>query len=104
MPNPLRGEIAAVIGGRERVLCLTLGALAELEAALGADGLAALAGRFEGGRLTAREAVCVIAAGLRGAGEAVTHDEVAAMRIDGGAGGYVRLVADLLEATFGVRA
>ena len=36
MTNIHRGEISAVIGGETRVLCLTLGALAELEARLGA--------------------------------------------------------------------
>ena len=30
MANPQRGEIEAVIGCERRVLCLTLGALAEL--------------------------------------------------------------------------
>ena len=35
MPNVHRGEISALIGGEERTLCLTLGALAELEARLG---------------------------------------------------------------------
>jgi hypothetical protein len=29
--NPRRGEIAAIIAGRDCTLCLTLGALAELE-------------------------------------------------------------------------
>jgi multidrug resistance efflux pump len=32
MPNPHRGEVAATIAGRHLILCLTLGALAELEA------------------------------------------------------------------------
>ncbi len=101
MPNPLRGEIAARLGGRDYVLCLTLGALAELEAALSAGDLMALAARFEQGRLSAREAIAVIGAGLRGAGHEITDAEVARLPIDGGAAGYVRLVAELLEATFG---
>ncbi len=53
MPNIHRGEIAAEIGGRSRTLVLTLGALAELEAAFGADDLVALAERFGTGRLAA---------------------------------------------------
>ena len=75
--------------------------MAELETALGAGDLMALAARFEAGRLSAREAVAVIGAGLRGAGHEVTDAEIARLPIDGGAAGYVRLVADLLEATFG---
>ena len=42
MPNLHRGEIEAEIGGVRRRLVLTLGALAELEAAFGADDLTAL--------------------------------------------------------------
>src|SRR5258705_468458 len=49
MPNLHRGEIEAEIGGVRRRLVLTLGALAELEAAFGADDLAALAERFGSG-------------------------------------------------------
>jgi Phage tail tube protein, GTA-gp10 len=101
MPNIHRGEISAEIGGRQRTLVLTLGALAELEASFGADDLVALAERFGGGRLTARDLVRIIAAGLRGAGEAVGDDEVAAMTTPGGAAGYVKIAAALLAATFG---
>jgi hypothetical protein len=101
MPNLHRGEIEAEIGGARRRLVLTLGALAELEAAFGADDLAALAERFAGGRLRARELARIIGAGLRGAGEAVTDDEVAGMPVVDGAAGYVRIAAALLAATFG---
>lgn len=104
MPNIHRGEIAAEIGGRRRTLVLTLGALAELEAAFGAADLVALAERFGAGRLSARDLVRIIGAGLRGAGEAVSDDEVAAMPADGGAGGYVRIAAELIAATFDDRA
>ena len=64
---------------RRRTLVLTLGALAELESAFGADDLAALTERFAQGRMSARDLVRIIAAGLRGAGESVTDDEVARM-------------------------
>ncbi|MGA7428678.1 MAG: gene transfer agent family protein, partial [Rhodoplanes sp.] len=65
MPNRHRGEIEAEIGGTPRRLVLTLGALAELEAAFGADDLVALAERIGGGRLKARDLVRIIGAGLR---------------------------------------
>jgi hypothetical protein len=80
---------------------LTLGALAELEAAFGAEDLVALAERFGMGRLKARDLTRIIAAGLRGAGEDVSDDEVSDMAVDGGAAGYVRIAADLIAATFG---
>jgi hypothetical protein len=101
MVNRYRGEIGAELGGRDRVLVLTLGALAELEAAFGADDLVALAERFGAGRLSARDLVRIIGAGLRGAGEAVSDDEVAAMTAPGGAAGFVGIAADLIAATFG---
>ncbi|MFX8813193.1 GTA-gp10 family protein, partial [Acinetobacter baumannii] len=46
MANVRRGEIEAVIDGRPRILCLTLGALAELEHAFGVYDLAGLSERF----------------------------------------------------------
>ncbi len=101
MPNLHRGEIAAEIGGRPRRLVLTLGALAELEAAFGADDLVALAERFGTGRLKARDLTRIIAAGLRGAGEAVSDDDVATMAVADGATGYVRIAGELIAATFG---
>jgi hypothetical protein len=100
MPNKHRGEIAACLGGRTRTLVLTLGALAELESAFQAGDLVALAERFGSGRLSARDLVRIIGAGLRGAGEDITDDEVAAMTAEGGAAGYVRIAAELIAATF----
>lgn len=100
MANSYRGEIAAELGGRPRTLVLTLGALAELESAFGAIDLMALAERFGTGRLSARDLVRIIAAGLRGAGETISDDEVAALRVEGGVTGCVRIAADLIAATF----
>jgi len=101
MANRHRGEIEAEIGGIKRTLVLTLGALAELEDAFGAEDLVALTERFGSGRLKARDLVRIIGAGLRGAGETVSDDEVAAMAVEGGAQGYVRIAAELIAATFG---
>ncbi len=102
MANRHRGEIEAELGGRRYTLCLTLGALAEIEHAYGGEDLLAIAERFEQGRIRATDAIRVIGAGLRGAGNAVTDEDVAAMQVDGGAAGYLRIVADLLKATFAV--
>jgi len=100
MANRYRGEIEADIGGARRRLVLTLGALAELEDAFGAEDLVALTDRFGSGRLKARDLTRIIAAGLRGAGESVSDDDVAAMPVDGGAQGYVRIAAQLIATTF----
>lgn len=102
MANRHRGETEAELGGRRYTMCLTLGALAEIEHAYGGEDLLAIAERFEQGRIRATDAIRVIGAGLRGAGNVVTDEDVAAMQVDGGAAGYLRIVADLLKATFAV--
>jgi hypothetical protein len=100
MPNHHRGEIEALLDGARYTLVLTLGALAELEAAFGDTDMLALAERFQSGRLSARDAQRIIGAGLRGAGYDLTDDAVARMQADGGAAGFVDIVARLLGATF----
>jgi hypothetical protein len=104
MANPQRGEISAVLDGEERTLCLTLGALAELEARLQAGDLAGLSERFAGGRVSARDLTAIIGAGLRGGGNAVSDDDLARMAIEGGLMGAADIAARLLRATFGATA
>lgn len=65
--NGARGEVVARLAGAERRLCLTLGALAEMETGLGLDGFAALAERMR--TLSARDLTVVLKALLRGGGE-----------------------------------
>ncbi|QKP77117.1 gene transfer agent family protein [Methyloligella sp. GL2] len=100
MANPHRGEIEAMLDGKSHRLCLTLGALAELEQAFGEDDMLAIAERFQAGRIRANDAVRVIGAGLRGAGYEITDADVAAMQVESGAAGFVDIVARLLAATF----
>jgi hypothetical protein len=100
MANAHRGEIEADLSGRRYVLCLTLGALAELEHAYGGEDLVAIAQRFEAGKIGATDALRVIAAGLRGGGNAVSDNDVAAMTAEGGAQGFLSIVVRLLRATF----
>jgi hypothetical protein len=101
MPNPHRGEIEACLDGKAFRLCLTLSALAELEHAFNDDDMLALAERFQQGRLSARDAQRIIGAGLRGAGYEILDEAVGRMQAEGGAAGFVDIVARLLTATFG---
>jgi hypothetical protein len=101
MANAHRGEIEAQLDGKSFRLCLTLAALADLEAAFGDCDMLALATRFESGRLSARDCVAIIGAGLRGAGYQIADADVGAMSADGGAAGFIDIVARLLRATFG---
>ena len=100
MGNRHRGEFDVELGDRRWTLCLTLGALADLESAYGDEDLLSLAERFERGAIGARDAIRIIGAGLRGGGHDVSDGEVAALPVEGGATGYIRIVADLLQATF----
>lgn len=101
MANRYRGEVSATLDGRKWTLCLTLGALAELEETFKVSDLAALVERFAAGTLSARDAIAIIGAGLRGAGHDVSDREVAAMTAEGGASGFAALVTELLTVTFG---
>ena len=100
MANLHRGEIDARLDGDAYRLCLTLGALAELESTFGDSDMLALAERFEKGRFSASDAMRIIGAGLRGGGHGIADEAVALMKADGGAAGYVDIVARLLRATF----
>jgi len=99
--NRHRGEIEACLDGETRVLCLTLGALAELETAFAVDSLTGLAERFSSGRLRADDLIRIIGAGLRGAGNLFSDEEVAGMAVADGIAGFARIAAELLHATFG---
>ena len=101
MPILHRGEIEARFDGVPYRLVLTLGALADLESAFGDEDMLALAARFERGRLSSRDCVKIIGAGLRGAGSTLSDEDVARMQADGGVAGFVDCVARLLTATFG---
>ena len=100
MANPLAGEVALRVDGERRVLKLTLGALAELEATLGDDTLVALVERFEGGAFSSRDVLALIVAGLRGGGWQGTAADLSQAEIEGGPLGAARAAAALLARTF----
>lgn len=78
--NRVRGEALVRLAGEERRLCLTLGALAEIETALNVSGVAGLAERMRA--LSARDLMAVLAALLRGGGEGALADELDRAAID----------------------
>lgn len=69
-----------MLAGEERRLCLTLGALAEIETALGVSGVAGVAERLRS--LSARDLMAVLAALLRAGGEGALAAELEQVRID----------------------
>lgn len=100
MANPWTGEVALVIGGRRRVMKLTLGALAELERELQSGSLVELVQRFEGGRFSAADVLAVLAAGLRGSSEALERADLARAEIEGGPMAAARAAGELLARAF----
>lgn len=100
MANPWRGEVVLVIDGERRVMRLTLGALAELEAALEAGSLVALVERFEDAAFSTRDVLALIVAGLRGGGWQGRAEDLTSAQIDGGPVTAARAAAELLARAF----
>ena len=103
MFNKRRGEAALQLGDRRYTLCLTLGALAELEAAFDVQDLMALAERFGSGRLSSRDLIILLAVSLRGGGHDLSDAEVASLPLSEGIEPVAAAIADLLVATFGAQ-
>lgn len=103
MGNPWTGEVEVTVNGEVFVAKLTLGALAELEAALGAETLVGLVQRFEAGAVSSRDVLALVVAGLRGGGWRGTAADLLSAEIGGGAVGAARLAAELLARAFGAR-
>ncbi len=89
-----------VIDGERRVLKLTLGALAELEAGLAAGSLVDLVERFEAGGFSTRDVLALIVAGLRGGGWQGSAGDLIAAEIEGGPLAAARAAAELLARAF----
>jgi len=101
MANPYRGEVELVLEGRARVMRLTLGALAELEADLESGSLMELVQRFESGEFSARDLLALLWAGLRGGGLDISVSELAGMDV-GGPVVAAQAAGRLLKVTFSV--
>ncbi len=100
MANPWSGEVAIRLDGERRVMKLTLGALAELEARLETGTLVELIGRFEGGSFSTRDVLALIVAGLRGGGWNGDVGDLLTAEIEGGAVEAARLAGQLLARAF----
>jgi hypothetical protein len=100
MANPWAGEVEIVVDGRSWAAKLTLGALAELEAALEAGSLVDLAERFEAGRFSTRDVLALVVAGLRGGGWPGTAADLMTVEIGGGPVEAARAAAELLARAF----
>lgn len=98
--NPFAGEVSVLLDGSPVRARLTLGALAELEAALEAGTLVDLVERFETGRYSTRDVLAVVVAGLRGGGWQGSAADLRTAEIGGGPIGAARVAAELLVRAF----
>lgn len=101
MANRRRGEVPLELGGSHYTLCLTLGALAELEDSLRAGDLAGLAGRLGAGRPRTGDLIAILGAALRGGGHALSDEEVRHLPLAGGMDALAAALGEVLEAAFG---
>lgn len=100
MANPYAGEVAVLLDGMRHVAKLTLGSLAELEAALEAGSLIDLIERFEAGRFSSRDVLALVVAGLRGGGWQGSAESLRTVEIGGGPVEAARVAAALLTRAF----
>ncbi|MEZ5913096.1 MAG: gene transfer agent family protein [Paracoccaceae bacterium] len=100
MANPWAGEVALSLDGERHLCKLTLGTLAELEAALETGTLVELVERFEAGRFSTRDVLALIVAGLRGGGWQGTARDLRTVEIGGGPVEAARVAAELLARAF----
>jgi hypothetical protein len=101
MTNRHRGEVSLVLGEQRHVLRLTLQALAEIEASLGAEDLQALGARLGSGRLKAADVVVLLAAMLRGGGAALSDEAVARMVGAADLPAIIVAIAEVFALSFG---
>lgn len=93
-----------VIDGQTHVMRLTLGALAELEAALEADSLMAMVERFESGSFSSQDVLALLRAGLKGGKCGLSEDALYHAQIEGGPIAAAKAAAELLARAFTVPA
>ncbi|WP_293853199.1 gene transfer agent family protein [uncultured Alsobacter sp.] len=101
MVNARRGEVEATLAGRSFVFCLTLGALAELEAAFGASDVDALGRRFAAGRLSAGDLRTILVVSARGGPRPQDAEALATLPLGGELHLFVDAAIRVLEAAFG---
>ncbi len=100
--NPYRGEVSLVVDGEARAMRLSLGALAELEAALGEDSLLSMIERFESGAFRSDDLISLLLAGMSGAGQPMERAALLSAEIEGGPMAAAKAGALLLKLAFSV--
>ncbi|GBU17337.1 MULTISPECIES: gene transfer agent family protein [Methylobacterium] len=101
MANRHRGEVDLDLGGTRYTLCITLGALAEIESGLGGGDLDGLAARFSDGRLAGSDLIVLLGAALRGGGHPLDDAAVARLPLAGSLDAIGAALGAALTLAFG---
>ncbi len=101
MANHHRGDVDLQLAGTTLTLRLTLGALAEVEAAFAAPDLVALGERLQGGRFSARDLIPILGAAARGGGNRISDSDLAGQISAADLNACIDAVARLFANTFG---
>ncbi|TMV90116.1 gene transfer agent family protein [Thioclava sp. BHET1] len=103
MVNPWAGEVEIMLDGEPYRAKLTLGALAELEAAINeSGGMIALVERFDQNRFSSGDVLALIVAGLRGGGWEGDAARLRCVEIGSGPLAAAAKAAELLARAFSV--
>lgn len=101
MANRHRGDVDLVLPGETLTLRLTLGALAEIEAAFGVSDLAALGERLSQGRIASADLIRLLAAAVRGGGQRLSDGEFASRVTAAELPACIAALGELFALTFG---
>lgn len=100
MTNKYRGCIAQDFNGFSYNLCLTLGALAELEEALNCQNISCLFKKFQEGYFSTQDIIKILGIALRAGGSDIQDKDIHKWPLDRGFLIYVNTVSRLLQETF----
>lgn len=96
MANRIRGEVEIVLAGQSYLMRPSFGGLAEIEDKSGLD-LLALAIKLGNNKTAIKDLVAVIYGGMKGAGSALSYEEVGELVVDEGVTKVAKPVAQFLS-------
>ena len=101
MSNRHRGEVSLMLGEERYVLRLSLQALAEIEAAFGANDLQALGERLGKGRFSARDLTMLVGATIRAGGAVLSDADIATKITAADLPGVIGALGEVFALGFG---
>ena len=82
MANKRRGEISFVAGEETYTMCMSLGAMAEIEDAFDLESIAELSTIFSDGKFKISDLIKLLGALIRGGGHDITDKEIGTFDLD----------------------